>query len=118
MPTYADYQQAGGKLSEEEYSSFARQAWAYLDTITLGKAALASGPIGEKVAQCCYALTEEMCRESAGGEVVSASNDGYSETYATSGKTSEQRLSAIASVFLAATGLLSRVMGGCCHAGL
>lgn len=118
MPTYQQYTQAGGKLSEEDYNRFARQAWAYLDTITLGKAALATGPVADKVDQCCFALTEEMCRESAGGEVVSASNDGYSETYATSGKTSEQRLSAIANVFLAATGLLSRVMGGCCHACL
>lgn len=118
MPTYKDYQQAGGKLSQEEYSSFARRAWAYLDTLTLGKAALSSGAVKDKVTACCFALTEELRRQSAGGEVVSATNDGYSETYATSGQTAEQRLWAIVSLFLSATGLLSRVMGGSCHAGL
>lgn len=111
MPTYEQYTQAGGKLSEGDYGLFAQRAWAYLDTLTLGKAALVTGQALKKVAQCCFALTDEMSRESAGGEVSSATNDGYSETYVTSGKSLEQRLNAIATLFLASTGLLSRRMG-------
>lgn len=118
MPTYEDYFQAGGGLGEEAYLPLARMAWAYLDTMTLGKAALTAGAIREKVDSCFFALVDLLYQETQGGEVASATNDGYSETYVTSGKTAEARRAALVSLFLASTGLLSRRMGGCCHASL
>lgn len=118
MPSYESYQLAGGGLGEAEYLPLARRAWAYLDTMTMGKAARAEGAVRGKVDACFFALVDLLYQESQGGEVASASNDGYSETYVTSGKTSAERQAALVSLFLASTGLLSRRMGGCCHAGL
>ena len=92
MPSYAEYLAAGGALTEAEYLPLARQAWAYLDTVTLGKAALTEGALRGRVDSCFYALVDQIYRESQGGEVASASNDGYSETYVTSGKTAEDEL--------------------------
>ena len=108
MPTYEQYQQAGGGLGKEGYLPLARTAWAYLDTMTLGKAALTSGALRGKVDSCFFALVDLLYSETQGGEVASATNDGYSETYVTSGKTAEERRRALVSLFLASTGLLSR----------
>ena len=117
MPTYEEYTAAGGTLDETEYNRLAVRAWAYLDTLTLGKAALATGTVLGKVKLCLFDLVGTMYQTEQGGEVVSANNDGYSETYAQSGKTAEQKLYSSAALYLAATGLLDRRMGGgCCCA--
>ena len=113
MPTYADYQAAGGTLSEADYTRLARRAWAYLDTLTMGRAAVSTGAVLDKVRLCVYDLVDTLAHEEQGGDVVSATNDGYSETYARSGKSTEQKLYASASLYLAATGLLDRRMSGC-----
>lgn len=116
MPTYEEYTAMGGTLGELEYLPAARQALAYLDAITLGRASNASGPAAVKVAAAICALADEYHRQATSKEVASANNDGYSETYVTSGKTGEDKLRTIAVQYLAMTGLLYRG-GGCC-AGL
>lgn len=105
---YEGYDSLGGKLSQPEYETAARQALAYLDTITFGRASQATGFVKDKVTLALYALVDEIHAQSSGGEVASASNDGYTETYVASGKSSEDKLRAIAVHHLAATGLLYR----------
>lgn len=113
MPTYEEYTAMGGTLGELDYLPAARQAYAYLDTITLGKASNATGSAAVKVASAVVALADEIHRQETSREVASATNDGYSETYVTSGKTGEDKKRAIAVQYLATTGLLYRG-GACC----
>lgn len=119
MPDYDLYRSLGGTLNQENFTRNAWKAWAYLEALTLGRV---NGPlpaaVEKKVKQCCCALADEYAAQEKGGEVVSASNDGYTESYAASGKTPDQRLYAIAAIHLATTGLLYTGIGGCCCAGL
>lgn len=118
MPDYAFYRAMGGTLSEEEFMRLRGKAWAYLDTLTMGRVDKAiPGPAAERVKRACCAVADEYAAQEKGGEVVSASNDGYSETYAGSGRTAAQRLYDAAVLYLAPTGLLYTGMGGYC-AGL
>lgn len=119
MPDYDLYLWFGGSLDQEDFARLSWKAWAYLEALTLGRVNGAlPAAVEKKVKQCCCALVDEYAAQEKGGEVVSASNDGYTESYAASGKTPDQRLASIASIHLAATGLLYTGMGGCCHAGL
>lgn len=112
MPTYEEYMLLAGKLSQPDYEVAARQALAYLDTITFGRASQVTGFVKEKVNLALYALVDEIHAQSSGGEVASATNDGYTETYVTTGKSAEDKLRTIAVSYLATTGLLYRG-GGC-----
>lgn len=114
MPTYTEYVAAGGTMTEAEYNASAPLAWAYLNSMTLGKAGVATGTLASTVSACFYRLADTIYQESQGGEVASASNDGYSESYVTSGKTAEQKRYSIVVAYLAATGLLDRRMGRVC----
>lgn len=119
MPDYAFYQAMGGTLSEADFMRLRGRAWAYLEALTMGRVNKAlPGPAAERVKRACCAVAEEYAAQEKGGEVVGASNDGYSETYAGSGRTAAQRLYDAAVLYLAPTGLLYAGMGGCCCAGL
>ena len=87
----------GGKISEAAWPAFARDAAAYVDKVTFGRASDTS---------------EELQMQEAGGVVASASNDGYSETYVAAAQTPSQRMRAAAGLWLDGTGLLFR--GACC----
>lgn len=113
MPDYAFYQALGGTLGEEDFLRLRGRAWAYLDALTLGRVnRLLPGPSAERLKRACCAVAEEYAAQERGGEVSSASNDGYSETYAGSGRTAGQRLYDAAALHLAPTGLLYAGMGG------
>lgn len=107
MP-YADYEYYTktylGRLPQDDFVSLARQASAYLDMVTFGRAARSPDLI--QLRDACCAVTEELHRQAQGGEVVSATNDGYTETYAASGKSPAARLYAAAALHLAMTGLM------------
>lgn len=119
MPDYAYYQSLGGQLSEKDFQRLVWQAWAYLEALTMGRVNQALPPQNaERVKRACCALTDEYAAQEEGGEVASASNDGYSETYVGSGRTAAQRLYDAAALFLTTTGLLYAGMGGCGYAGL
>lgn len=119
MPDYAFYQAFGGTLGEAEFLRLRGRAGAYLDAMTMGRASGAlPAPAAERVKRACCAVVDEYAAQERGGEVVSASNDGYSESYAGSGRTAGQRLYDAAVLHLAPTGLLYAGMGGHCHAGL
>lgn len=119
MPDYAFYQAMGGTLSEADFMRLRGRAWAYLEALTIGRVGKALlGPTAERVKRACCAVVDECAAQEKGGEVVSASNDGYSETYAGSGRTAAQRLYDAAALYLVPTGLLYAGMGGCGCAGL
>lgn len=119
MPDYAFYQAMGGTLSEADFMRLWGHAWAYLEALTMGRVGKALlGPTAERVKRACCAVVDECAAQEKGGEVVSASNDGYSETYAGSGRTAAQRLYDAAALYLVPTGLLYAGMGGCGCAGL
>lgn len=119
MPDYDFYRSLGGTLDQEDFTRLVWQAWSYLEALTLGRVdRTLPAAADKKVKQCCCALVDEYAAQEKGGEVVSASNDGYTESYAASGKTPDQRLYTIAAIHLAATGLLYSGIGGACCAGL
>lgn len=119
MPEYELYRVLGGTLSLEDFTRLLWKAWAYLEALTLGRINRPlPAAVRQKVERCCCALIDEYADQERGGELVSAENDGYRESYAVSGKTPDQRLYTIAAVHLAATGLIYTGMGGICYAGL
>lgn len=109
---YADYDYykdtyGGTLISEGDFVRLSRLASDYIDTVTFGHAAEATKKtVVEKLKDACCALAEEQQNQDQGGEVASANNDGYSETYVTSGKTPERRRYQIAVSILGPTGLL------------
>lgn len=119
MPDYDFYRALGGTLDQEDFTRLVWKAWAYLEALTLGRVN-GTLPVAadKKVKRCCCALIDEYANQDKGGEVVSASNDGYTESYAASGKTPDQRLYTIATIHLTTTGLLYSGIGGACCAGL
>lgn len=104
----------GNKISETAWPAFSRDAAAYVDKITFGRAS-ADG-LDDALKQACQmavcAAAEELQTQDAGGVVASASNDGYSETYIAASQTPGQRLRASVGLWLDNTGLLYR--GVCC----
>lgn len=108
--TYEEYQSAGGTLGEADFNKQARRASAYIDQGSRGRAeaAFASGLYADEIKNAALDLVDEMARQEAGGEVISATNDGYSETYATSRKSSDQKLYDILRLYLGQTELISR----------
>lgn len=117
---YADYTYyisiyGGNKVSESDFMRLARMASAYIDAVTFGKAENASdAKIEGKIKDACCAVCDVIAQEENGGEIASASNDGYSESYVASGKSAEQKRYEAAAVFLLPTGLLYAGAGRCC----
>ena len=108
---YADYTfsaalRGGVVRGEEFFPRLSRLASAFIDAITYGRAATATGIDSEKVKDACCAVCDVIYQEENGGEVASASNDGYSESYVTSGKSIDRKKYDAAAVFLSPTGLL------------
>lgn len=104
----------GDKISEAAWPAFARDAAAYVDKLTFGRASEASGAQRTACQMAVCAAAEERQMQDAGGVVASASNDGYSETYITEGQTPGQRMRAAVALWLDGTGLLFRGMCGPC----
>lgn len=115
MPDYDFYQNVYfiGTLSEKDFSRLVGKAWAYLETLTMGRVNMTLPTmVANKVKLACCALVHEYADQERGGEIASATNDGYQETYVSSGRTANQRLYDIAALYLAPTGLLYAGMGG------
>lgn len=107
---YADYDYYrsvyGGKaVPEADFYGLSRQASARIDQMTFGRID-ARWAMDLRVKDACCAAVECLYAQAQGGEIASATNDGYSETYVTSGKTPEQRLWQAAAQYLVMTGLL------------
>ena len=114
MPTYEEYIAVGGQLTTEEYVRLMNKSWAYLNAITMGRVnAALPGRAAEYIKHAAFAVLEEYQNQEHGGELSSATNDGYSETYVTSKQTASQRLYNAAALHLAPTGLLYSGLGSC-----
>lgn len=107
---YADYSYyrdtyGGTLIAQADFARLACLASACIDAVTFGNAA-GDTRHADTIKTACCAVAEELQRQDNGGEVASTSNDGYSESYVTSGKAPEQRARDIAACILAPTGLL------------
>lgn len=94
-----------GTLSEADFNRLLPRASAEIDALTFGRcnATLSAGAQNRvKLAMC--AVIDEL-NATSGGVVASASNDGYSETYAVQ-RTATQRIKDTAAAYLATTGLM------------
>lgn len=96
-----------GTMPEAEFDKLIRQAEAYVDAITFNRvnSSLPSAVIN-KVYDAECAIADILQVAERGGIVSSASNDGYSETYAVSKETIEQRKHDAALLYLGLTGLM------------
>lgn len=109
---YTDYDYyistyCGTAVPESDFPRLARQASAYIDTVTFGNAEMAEDSKAKtKLSDACCAIAEDMYKQEQGGEIASESNDGTSVTYVTGGKTPERRMYDIAVMYLSNTGLL------------
>lgn len=109
----------GDQVTEKQWNSCNRNAAAYLDVLTLGRA-VSSLPDDLldlcKMAIC--AMSEVYARQGeTDGELASVTNGSYTETYAQTGKSLNEKAKAAAYLYLANTGLCYRgVDVPCCCA--
>lgn len=108
MTAWADYGYYsgtyGGTLTEAEYARASLPAAALLEDWT-GCAAPA-GAAADRMRRAACALADALAEEER-PRLLSASNDGVSETYAADGRSRTRRLWEAASLYLGGTGLLS-----------
>lgn len=99
----------GNQITAQDWVAFSRDAAAYVDELTRGRiTADLPDELLERCRMAVCAVAEVCFGQAKGGEVASASNDGYSETYVVSGQTFEQRKRQAAACYLGSTGLLYR----------
>lgn len=116
---YANYEYYagiyGGTMAVADFVRLARAASAQIDAMTFGRAARVTdeGTL-EKLRDACCAVVDLLLAEERGGEVLSAENDGYRETYASSGKSFAQRRYDAVALYLSNTGLLYAGCGRSC----
>lgn len=105
----------GGTMAVADFVRLARAASAQIDAMTFGRAARVTdeGTL-DKLRDACCAVADLLRAEEQGGEVLSAENDGYRETYAASGRSFAQRRYEAMALYLANTGLL---YAGCGRSG-
>ena len=113
MIDYADYDfyksvYQGSRLTREEFPEWAARAGEWIDYLTQGKVQTADRYSDRIKLACCAVAEVVFINETKGGGVTSASNDGYSESYAnaSSSLTAEQRVLMTARRYLSGTGLL------------
>lgn len=90
---YAAYQQHGGLMSDKDFSAWVSRASRKIDQLTYGRAAaaVAAHPeLKEPLADACTQIADLLQQTSssmaaAARGVVSATTDGYSESYAAGG---------------------------------
>ena len=96
-----------GTMAEADFNRLSRAASAHIDALTFGRAASVTDEgTKAKLQDACCAVADVLLVEERGGEVASATNDGYSETYVTSGKSAARRRYEAAALYLANTGLM------------
>lgn len=110
---YADYTYYSGTykgtMPEEDFNRLSRQASAYIDQVTFGRAAGShSLPIETRIKDACCAVSDIMLKKEQGGELTSQSVGSWSKSFASSGKTLDQQQYDAAVMYLGITGLLYR----------
>lgn len=98
-----------GEMAEGDFKRLSRSASAYLDSVTLDRIpSVTDEKIKEKVREACCAVADALLRKEQRDGIAAETNDGVSVTYATEGKTDEERLYQAAVLYLGNTGLLYR----------
>ena len=98
-----------GEMAEGDFKRLSRSASAYLDSVTFDRiAAVTDEKIMERVKEACCAVADVLLRKEERDGIAAEKNDGVSVTYATEGKTDEERLYQAAVLYLGNTGLLYR----------
>lgn len=105
LPDYDYYitEYRGNKLDEASFGRLIRRAGSYIDQVTFGRSRRLCRI---ELSDAACAVAECMYKQEQGGEVSSATNDGYSETYVTSNRSSDQQLYNAALWYLGSTGLM------------
>lgn len=99
------YTTYGGSAPEEVFYRFKKRACIEVENLTFGRAnSVTDEDTVERVKMAECAVVDELTR-TENGVIVSASNDGYSETYQAN-RTAKQRLRDAALRYLALTGLM------------
>lgn len=113
MMPYADYAyykaEYRGRMPETDFDRLSRQASAYLDQVTLGKAQGVEERLQGKVKDACCAVADTLLTNERGGGIASESNDGVTVNYVagvSKAKTDGQRLYEAALLYLGTTGLM------------
>ena len=111
FPYYRD--EYKGTMPEEDFNRLSRQASAYIDQVTFGKAA-AELPetVQTKIKDACCAVADILMKKEQGGELTSQTVGPWTKHFASSGKTMEQQQYDAALLYLGMTGLMYRG-GGC-----
>lgn len=94
----------GGTLAEATFNASAMRAAHYVDSMIFGRVPKPNQTDAVKMAIC--SVVDAMTK-TANGVIQSATNDGYTESYAVTA-TAEQTIFNAAYIFLARTGLLFR----------
>ena len=117
MKLYADYefclQECNCDITEEVFSKHIREATLYLKRLTLGKSETYTGEELKYAACAVVEAYQNIETEFPGGKIVaSENNDGFSQSFVTTGRSYEQvrndKAYRAAKLWLSGTGLLSR----------
>ena len=86
--TYLQYQDMGGRMTEQEFNVWAERASRKIDALTLGRAARCAELLADELADACGQMADAMrgqadYRTSLASGIAGAANDGYSESYLT-----------------------------------
>lgn len=97
----------GDAVPVADFYGLSRQASAYLDQVTFGR--IRGGwEQDSRVKDACCAIVDILYRQEQGGEVASETLGKWTRNYATSSKTSAQRMYAVVVQYLGMTGLMCR----------
>ena len=116
---YRDIYQ-GSKIPEQDFPAMQRTAAAYLDMVTSGRAdsSLDTDTLDRCRMAICGMAEEQYRFDQVGGVLLSVSNAGYTETYGDNGRTIGEKMKAVASLYLGATGLLYRGVDRACSCAM
>ena len=89
--SYGEYLLLGGRMTEEQVAVYGPRAAARIDAMTMGRAerhaeALKAELSDANAAMADLLLSASGAAQAAASGLASASNDGYSESYRTSGE--------------------------------
>lgn len=94
--TFYKMDYGGTRIAPADFKRLAGLASAYITRELRG----APDTVTDSMRTCMCAIADVLAQAEAGGEVLSASNDGYSETYAGSGKSTFGRIRELMSLYL------------------
>ena len=105
MP-YASYEyykdSYGGQMSEAEFKTLSRKAFAYINTVTFGRAKTYQG--GDEVKEACCAVADELKNQE--NRITSETVGSWTRQYKVDDIANSEKLYQTVSMYLACTGLL------------